>query len=92
MAVAQKVKHKVFKHRALERYRLFWAAIEEAGEAVEMAKRLAAKVEESKRKSWAAPASDEVRAAGTKAARGLQAVAKSAKRWEAELVSRDWTV
>lgn len=88
--VAKKVKHKVFKHRALERYRSFWTAIEEAGEAVEMARRLAAKVEESKRKSWAAPAPDEVRAAGTKAARALQMVAKSLKRWEAELVSRDW--
>lgn len=90
MTAPEKVRTKWGVQRALARYRRFWAAIEEAGEAVQAAQKLCATAEESRRVSWSAPTPEDLRAAATKAARSVQIVAKQCKRWEAELVSREW--
>ena len=39
---------------------------------------------------WSTPTPEEMKAAAKKAGRSLEIMSKTAKRWEAELVSREW--
>ena len=90
--------------RALRRYAEFWAALQAVGEALGQAEKLAGKLHEAQRqqqkakassgaggrRSWAAATPEELRAAAKKADGSLRIIATSAKRWEADLVSREW--
>ncbi len=86
--------------RALRRYAEFWQALHAVGEALEHAEKLAAKAHDATparasngaggRGHWAAARPEEIRAAAKKAHRSLHVIATSAKKWEADLISRDW--
>ena len=84
--------------RALRRYAEFWAALHAVGEALGQAERLAGKVQDAGkpragaggRRSWSVATPEEMRAAAKKAHASLRVIATSAKRWEADLVYRDW--
>lgn len=84
--------------RALRKYAEFWAALHAVGEAVVAAEKLAAKAADAQpvkaskggRRHWLLPDPDELRATAKKADRSLRIITSAAKKWEAELISRDW--
>ena len=85
--------------RALRRYAEFWAALQAVGDALDQATKAAAKLEDAQKaraaangggRHWSVASPEEIRAAAKKAGRSLRIIATSAKRWEADLISRDW--
>jgi hypothetical protein len=85
--------------RALRKYAEFWMALQAVGDALGQAEKLAAKITDAQpakasnsggRRSWSVASPEEMRAAAKKAHASLRVIATSAKRWEADLVSRDW--
>jgi hypothetical protein len=86
--------------RALRKYAEFWLALQAVGTALEQADKLAAKAADARpakasngaggRRSWSVASPEEMRAAAKKAHASLRVIATSAKRWEADLISRDW--
>jgi hypothetical protein len=84
--------------RALRKYAEFWTALQAVGAALEQADKLAAKIQDNQpakasaggRRSWSVATPEEMRAAAKKAHASLRVIATSAKRWEADLISRDW--
>lgn len=86
--------------RALRKYAEFWMALQAVGDALDQAEKLAAKITDAQlakasngrggRRSWSIATPEEMRAAAKKAHGSLRVIATSAKRWEADLVSRDW--
>lgn len=88
--LAKRVNLPALNRRALERYTEFWVAIQGVGEAVEAGEKVAAKADDKGRVNWSAPTADELRASGKSAARAVEVISGSAKRWRAELVSREW--
>jgi len=88
---------KAANRRALRKYAEFWAALHAVGDAVVAAEKVAAKaadaapVKASKGgRHWAAPDPDDMKAAAKKADRSLRVITKTAKKFESELVSREW--
>jgi hypothetical protein len=83
---------KPLNRRAMRRYAEFWKALVAVGEAVAEADRLAAKATDAKNTGarWSAATPEEMKAAAKKAGRSLHIISAAAKRWEAELVSREW--
>ncbi|WP_339122881.1 hypothetical protein [Pseudonocardia sp. D17] len=88
---------KPINRRALRRYGEFWRALALVGNALAEAEQLAAKASdaqsagtEKQTAHWSAPTPDELRAAAKKAGRALHTMSSAAKKWEAELVSREW--
>lgn len=94
MAVAARVSVAPVNRRALRKYGEFWRALQLVGNAVAEAEKLAVKAGEGEPArcsgNWAVPTSDEVRRAAKKAGQSLHVMSRSAKKWEAELVSREW--
>lgn len=85
--------------RALRRYAEFWQALQMVGDALTTADQLAAKAADSRPvkasageggRHWSAATPEEMRSASKKAYSSLRVIAMSAKKWEAELISRDW--
>lgn len=90
---------KVANRRALQRYAEFWAALHAVGEAVVAAEKVAGKAADAQpvkasksagRRHWAAPDPDEMKSAAKKADTSLRIITKSAKKFESELIARDW--
>lgn len=88
---------KPVNRRALRRYGEFWRALGMVGNALAEAEQLAAKAadaapagRERQTAHWSAPTPEELRSASKKAGRALQTMASAAKKWKAELVSREW--
>jgi hypothetical protein len=86
--------------RALRKYAEFWTALQAVGAALEQADKLAAKAADAQpatasngaggRRSWSVATPEEMRSAAKKAHASLRVIATSAKRREADLVSRAW--
>jgi hypothetical protein len=76
--------------RARARYAECWKAIQRVGNAVDAAAKVAATAEDSKRISWSSPSAEELLNLAKQADRCVEIITRTAKRWEAELVSRDW--
>jgi hypothetical protein len=80
--------------RALRKYGEFWRALQLVGNAVAEAEKLAAKAGQSEpvqgSGNWAVPTADELRRAAKKTGQSLHVMSGSAKKWEAELISREW--
>jgi hypothetical protein len=88
---------KPVNRRALRRYGEFWRALNQLGNALAEAEQLAAKAADAQPAGrdrttahWSAPTPEELRAAAKKAGRALHTMSAAAKKWEAELVSREW--
>ena len=69
------------------------------GDALDQATKAAAKLQDAEKaraaangggRHWSVASPEELRAAAKKAGRSLRIIATSAKRWEADLISRDW--
>jgi hypothetical protein len=93
-SLASKVNVKPVNRRALRRYGEFWRALQMVAAAIAEAEKVAAKADPGKRRGarahWSTPTPEEMKAAAKKAGRSLEIMSKSAKRWEAELISREW--
>ena len=94
-SLASKVNVKPVNRRALRKYGEFWRALQMVAAAIAEAEKVAAKAQPAKsrggaRAHWSAATPEELKAAAKKAGRALEVMSKSAKRWEAELVSREW--
>ena len=95
-SLASKVNVNPVNRRALRRYGEFWRALQMVGAAIAEAEKLAAKADTGTgkrggaRAHWATPTPEEMKSAAKKAGRALEVMSKSAKRWEAELISREW--
>lgn len=91
---AQRVNIAPVNRRALRKYGEFWRALQLVGNAVAEAEKLAAKAGQAESGkgsgNWAVPTADELRRAAKKAGQSLHVMSGSAKKWEAELISREW--
>jgi hypothetical protein len=78
--------------RAMRRYAEFWKALQAVGEAIADAEKVAGKATDAKtaKARWSAATPEEMKAAAKKAGQSLHIISAAAKRWEAELVSREW--
>lgn len=91
--------------RALRKYGEFWRALQLVGDALAEADKVAAKATDTKSKRggkgisakagaqgehWSTASPEEIRASAKTAHASLRVMASSAKKWEAELVSREW--
>ena len=91
--------------RALRKYGEFWRALQLVGDALAEADKVAAKATDTKTKRggkgmsaksgangehWSTASPEEIRASAKTAHASLRVMASSAKKWEAELVSREW--
>jgi hypothetical protein len=88
--VAKRVNVRPLNRKALASYTEFWLAIQAVGEAVDNAEKFALKADDGKRVSWSAPSAEELRDSGKKAGRAVAVIARSAKKWKTELVTREW--
>lgn len=83
--------------RSLRKYAEFWAALHAVGDAVVQAEKVAAKAADARPikaskggRHWAAPDPDDMKAAAKKADTSLRIITKTAKKFESELIARDW--
>lgn len=86
---------KPVNRRALRRYGEFWRALQMVGNAVAEAERVAAKATDHRNTTnggthWSTATPDELRHAARKAGDSLHVMSGAAKKWEAELISREW--
>lgn len=79
---------------ALARYRTFWAALVMVGEAVEDARKVALRLEDSGGvpEGWRVASGEEIARATRRVDGVLGELCREAQRWEAELISREWRV
>lgn len=92
------VQLKPVNRRALRRYGEFWRALQMVGDALaqaELAALKAADVQPARAGAgvsahWSTPTPAELRKAAKKAGTSLHVMASAAKKWEAELISREW--
>ncbi|MDQ2709323.1 MAG: hypothetical protein M3Z25_17580 [Actinomycetota bacterium] len=94
-ATARRVNVAPVNRQALRRYGEFWRALQMVGQAVAEAERLAAQAVDLDaaapvKANWAVPAAEELRTASKKAGRSLRVTSSAARKWEAELISREW--
>ena len=93
-ATAHRVNIAPVNRRALRKYGEFWRALQLVGNAVAEAEKLAARAGQAEPGggvgNWAVPTADELRRAVKKAGQSLHVMSRSAKKWEAELISREW--
>lgn len=78
--------------RAMRRYAEFWKALQAVGEVIAEAEKVAGKATDAKttKARWSAATPEEMKAAAKKAGQSLHIISAAAKRWEAELISREW--
>ncbi len=85
--------------RSVAKFAEFWTALQAVGDALAQVEKLGAKAQDANRarasagiggRSWSVATPEEIRAAAKKAHRSLKVIATSAKKWEADLVSREW--
>lgn len=85
--------------RSVAKFAEFWAALQQVGDALAEVEKLGNKALDAQKarasngingRSWAVATPDEIKSAAKKAHRTLRVIAASAKRWEADLLSREW--
>ncbi|MGH3903183.1 MAG: hypothetical protein ACRDTE_03165 [Pseudonocardiaceae bacterium] len=83
---------KAVNRRAMAKYASFWQALVFVGQAIEEARTVGKRVADVPVKSWQIATAEDIARAAKRVDGSLGTLAKSARRWEAELVSRDWRV
>ena len=105
-SLASAVNVKPVNRRALRKYGEFWRALQLVGDALVEAEKVAAQATDGKDKRrsgkgvsakagvegrhWSVASPEEISAAAKKSHNSLRVMAASAKKWEAELISREW--
>lgn len=82
----------VVNRRALRKYREFVAALETVWMVLDDARRLADKVQNESRTSWRVATGPELRSMVRVSMDHVDALQVRARKYEAELVSRDWRI
>jgi hypothetical protein len=99
VVVIDLTRHRVrpVNRRALRKYGEFWRALQLVGNALAQAERVAAQATDHRGGNakegaahWTTPTPDELRQAAKKAGDSLHVLSSAAKKWEAELISREW--
>lgn len=85
-----KIVQKIVNRRAQAKYATFWNSLLQVGLVLEDARRLAARMDDSERPPWHVADKAALNKAAKRVQDALTVLSKSAKRWEAELISRDW--
>ena len=94
-ATASRINVAPVNRRALRQYGEFWRALQMVGQALAEAERLAARSVDIEAKTtavtnWAVPTAEELQSSAKKAGKSLHVMSAAARKWEAELVSREW--
>lgn len=90
---AAKMDLRPVNQRALRRYQEFWKSLVLLDVAMGEVEKLIAAASDHRDKvtcSYRVPDADELMKAAKKAGRSLQVMVTASKRWEAELISREW--
>jgi hypothetical protein len=89
----------VLNRRAVAKYAEFWVALQAVGDALAQVEKVGAKAQDAEKarasagvagRSWSVASPEEIKGAAKKAHRTLRVIATSAKRWEADLLAREW--
>lgn len=89
---------KVVNRRARARYASFWTALVMVGEAVADARKVALRLRDDRDRDrdgvarWRVASGEEIAKQTRRADQALGLLCRAARRWEAELLSRDWRV
>lgn len=76
--------------RAQQRYATFWNCLLQVQSAAEDARKIAARLPDVGRAPWWVATPAEVSKAVGRVEDALRVLSRSGKRWEAELISREW--
>ena len=90
MARVNTVVHKMVNRRAQARYATFWNCLLQVDMVVGDARKLAARIDDSDPPPWHAATSADVLKAARRVEKALATLSTSGKKWEAELISREW--
>jgi hypothetical protein len=85
-----KIVQKIVNRRAQAKYATFWNSLLQVGLVLEDARRLAARMDDSEKPPWHVADKATINKAANRVQNTLTVLSKNAKRWEAELISRDW--
>lgn len=84
------VVQKLVNRRAQAKYATFWNSLLQVGMVLEDARKLADRMDDSDRPPWHVADAATIRKAVRRVENSLGTLSKSGKRWEAELISREW--
>lgn len=87
--VANPVKNAI-NRRAQQKYATFWNSLVLVDGLLDDARKLAARIDDSDAPPWHAASREDVLKSVRRVERSIAVLGKNAKRWEAELISRDW--
>ncbi|MEJ3652535.1 hypothetical protein WEH80_06080 [Actinomycetes bacterium KLBMP 9759] len=81
--------------RALDKYAEFWAALQQVGDALAAIERLSRRADDASwmrcnERHWSIATADEVRVAVKRCRSSLRIVSAQAKRFEPDLIVKDW--
>lgn len=85
-----KIVQKIVNRRAQAKYATFWNSLLQVGLVLEDARRLASRMDDSKKSPWHVADQATIKKAANRVESALTVLSKSAKRWEAELISFEW--
>jgi hypothetical protein len=90
MATAKRVVQRLVNRRAQAKYATFWNSLMQIGGVLDDARKLANRIDDSSPPPWHVADAATVRKAANRVERALEILSKSGKKWEAELISREW--
>lgn len=90
MSTAKRVVQRVVNRRAQAKYATFWNSLLQIGDVVKDARKLAARMDDSDKPPWHVADAATIVKAANRVEWALEILSKSGKKWEAELISREW--
>ncbi len=85
-----KIVQMIVNRRAHAKYATFWNCLLQVGAVLDDARKLADRVDDSDPPPWYVADAATIRKASGRVEAALGTLGKNAKRWEAELISREW--
>ena len=90
MARVNTVMHRMVNRRAQAKYATFWNCLLQVDMVLEDARKLANRLDDSGKTPWWVPSSSDLNKTARRVERALKTLSASGKKWEAELISREW--
>jgi hypothetical protein len=81
---------KIVNRRAQAKYATFWSSLMQVGMVLDDARKLADRMDDADKPPWYVADAATIRKAIRRVEAALGTLGKNAKRWEAELISREW--
>lgn len=85
-----RVVQRVVNRRAQAKYATFWNSLLQIGMVLEDARKLANRIDDSNPPPWHVADAATVRKAAKRVENALTVFSRNGKKWEAELISREW--